>query len=176
MRIGEREKQVLEAVGIGALLVGAVLMPGLPIALSLFLSKNKYGRGNVQKSIKRLEDKNLIYLSGEKVKLTKEGRVLLKRILSEDITIKKTKWDGIWRIVAYDVPERRKKERDYFRLRLLELGFVEVQKSMYVIPYECLQEIAVFAQSLGLASYVLYMNTGSLPQNEEYKKRFALEL
>lgn len=174
MKIGFREKQILEAVGIGAILVGAIVLPGLPLALGLLLKNNKYGRQNVQKSIKRLENKNLIYLSGEKIKLTQKGRDIIKRMQAEDITIEKTKWDGIWRLVAYDVPERRKKERDYFRMRLIGLGFLEVQKSLYVIPYECLQEIAVFGQSLGLAPYILYMNTSSLPRQDKYKKRFSL--
>ena len=129
MKIGSREKQILEAVGVGALLVGAVIIPGLPLALAPFLSGNKYSRQNVVKSIKRLEEKDIVYLSGEKIQLTPKGKKLLKIIQAEDITIKPTKWDNTWRIVAYDIPEKQKKERDYFRQKLIELGFVEIQKS-----------------------------------------------
>lgn len=174
MKIGNREKDILAAVGVGALLVGAVLVPGLSLALTPFLSKNRYGRQNVQKSIKRLQDKDLIYLSGEKIKLTKRGREILKRVQVEDIIIHKTEWDGIWRLVTYDIPEKYKKQRDYFRTKLLYLGFLEVQKSMYVIPYECLEEIAVFAQSIGVAPFVMYLTTLALPQQKQYLRRFGL--
>lgn len=175
IRIGKNEKEILEAVGLGALVLSALLVPGLPMALSPLMSSSKAGKQNAKRSIKRLEEKDLVYLSGEKIRLTKKGRDLLKRIQAEDITIERPeKWDHIWRIVAYDIPEDEKKERDFFRTKLEQLGFVKVQESMYAHPFDCVQEIAVLAQTLGISPYVLYLNTAKLPRQTDYIIRFNL--
>lgn len=176
IRIGKNEREILQAVGFGAVVVGSLIIPGLSMALSPLLEKGKAGRQNAKRSIKRLEDKDLLYLSGESVELTKRGRDLLKRIQAEDITIvRPDKWDQIWRIVAYDIPDEDKAERDYFRTKLEGLGFAKVQESMFAFPYDCVQEIAVFAQSLGISPYVLYLTTDKLPRQKDYLEKFNLE-
>lgn len=48
---------------------------------------------------------------------------------------KKRKWDGRWRMIIFDVPEKKRKYRDYLRQMLKTLGFKELQKSTWVTPY-----------------------------------------
>lgn len=157
-------------VGTGALVAASLVAPNLP---SAFAGKKKK---SYRQSFQRAYDKNLIYLSGEKVQLSEKGQKLMEQILSEDIEIKKHEWDGIWRIVSYDIPEDPlKKERSYFRRKLESLGFVELQKSMMVIPYECKEEIAVIAQNLRISPYVMHLITDNLPRQNEFVKRFGLE-
>ena len=93
---------------------------------------------------------------------------------SEEINIKKDEWDGIWRIVAYDIPDDIKKERDYFRKKLKSLGFKELQKSMFVVPYKCREEIAVLSQSLGISPYVMHLTTEHLPRQKAMIKEFGI--
>lgn len=176
LKIGKNERKILQTVGVGAVLVGALLIPGLPMALSPFMTKGKAGKQNTKRSIKRLEEKDIIYLNGDKIRLTKKGRELLKRIQAEDITIvRPDNWDHIWHVVAYDIPDEKKQERDYFRTKIEQLGFLKVQESMYVFPYDCVQEIAVFAQSLGISPYVLHLTTSKLSRQSEYVKKFDLK-
>ena len=49
--------------------------------------------------------------------------------------------DGEWRIVIFDIPEKFKKAREALRMKLKELGFLELQKSVFIFPYECEDEI-----------------------------------
>jgi DNA-binding transcriptional regulator PaaX len=175
IKIGKNEKEILQAIGVGAIVLGTLLIPGLPMALTQLKDSGKAGKQNTKRSIKRLEEKDILYLSGDKIKLTKKGRELLKRIEAEDIVIEKPdKWDNVWHVVAYDIPDDDKPERDYFRTKLEELGFLKVQESIYVFPYDCVQEIAVFAQSLGISPYVLHLTTSKLPRQKEYVKKFDL--
>src|SRR3990167_8111483 len=153
--LGKTEKEVLKLIKAGLLVTTALMATNLPIALQSDRRK-KYA---YRRSFRNIYDKNLIYLSGEKVKLSEKGRKLLDIVQSEEIKIKKHDWDGIWRIISYDIPEEKKKERDYFRRKLAELGFHELQKSMMVIPYECKEEIAVLAQNLGISPYVMHLIT-----------------
>lgn len=167
--LGKNEREILRMVGMGALVAASMVAPNLP---SAFAGKKKK---SYRQSFNRVYDKNLIYLSGEKVYLSEKGQKLLKIIEREEIEIKKHEWDGIWRIVSYDIPEEQKKERNYFRRKLTSLGFRELQKSMMVIPYECKEEIAVIAQNLGISPYVMHLITDNLPRQKEMVKRFGLE-
>src|SRR3989344_528013 len=47
----------------------------------------------------------------------------------------KRKWDGYWRMIIFDVPEKKRRYRDYLRQMLKTLGFKELQKSTWVTPY-----------------------------------------
>lgn len=44
-------------------------------------------------------------------------------------------WDGQWRMIIFDVPEKKRKYRDYLRQMLKTLGFKELQKSTWVTPF-----------------------------------------
>ncbi len=177
-RLGSNEKEILKLIGGGVLITVGILatiaLPGLPATLSPFL-KNRQKRSSFKKSIKRLKEKNLVYLSCDKVKISKIGMEMLEYLKADEITIKKTKWDGNRRLVAYDIPEKFRKKRDYLRLKLIDLGFKKVQESIWTIPYECKEEIAIFSQSLGLSPFVIYMKTDSLPKHKELKKYFGLK-
>lgn len=45
------------------------------------------------------------------------------------------KWDGGWRIVFFDIPEKNRTYRDYLRKILKLIGFHELQKSIWVYPH-----------------------------------------
>lgn len=169
--LGKTEKEVLKLIKAGLLVTGTLVAPNLPIALR----DDRRKKYTYQRSFRNAYDKNLIYLSGEKVRLSEKGHKILENIEREEIEIKNHEWDGVWRIVSYDIPEEEKNERNYFRRKLRSLGFEELQKSMMVIPYECKEEIAVLAQNLRISSFVMYLITDHLPRQREMIKRFDLE-
>jgi len=78
-------------------------------------------------------------------------------------------------LVSYDIPDYLKRERDWFRYNLERLGFKKVQESLWVFPYECKEEIAVLAQNLKIAPFVILMTTDFLPRQGQWKKRFNLD-
>ncbi|EKD56931.1 MAG: hypothetical protein ACD_58C00041G0001 [uncultured bacterium] len=172
MRISDRQKEILKTIGVCALLAGAIIAPNIVQLLKPLNSKKKY---KYKQLIKKLANDKIIYLFGEKIELTKKGRELLKRIQIEEITIEyPDKWDGIWHLVSYDIPENKKPERDFFRRKIIELGFKAIQDSLWVIPYNCKEEIAVISQTLGISPFVAYLNTDSLPQQKNLIRFFKL--
>lgn len=60
------------------------------------------------------------------------------------------KWDGWWRIVIFDVAEKQREVRDSLRSKLVELGFGQWQKSVYVSPHDVAEDVAEFLKSLNL--------------------------
>lgn len=65
------------------------------------------------------------------------------------------KWDGIWRLVSFDIPEEKKKERNRLRKKLKELGFGMFQESLWVTPHELGEQFAQFLEEVNLRKYCL---------------------
>lgn len=94
-------------------------------------------------------------------KVEKNGRVFYKLTskglegLSERIPVlklAKRPWDGYWRIVIFDIEEKRKILREKLRSKLLSLGFGMWQKSVYVTPHDIEEEINGYLKSNNLYS------------------------
>lgn len=72
--------------------------------------------------------------------LTNQGK---KEILKYKIRLKGEglKWNGKWHAICWDVPETFKKNRDYLRRQLRWLGFKELQKSIWIFPFDVKKEV-----------------------------------
>lgn len=82
---------------------------------------------------------------------TKRGFKAMKRYRVLGIEIKRPKkWDGKIRIAAFDIPDARKIQRNAFRRKLKELGFYSSQKSVWLHPFECANEIKILKDFFGL--------------------------
>jgi len=176
IKIGERERKIIKAVGLGLLVTGvlavAVTFPGLPAVLKPFL---KRGKKQFKKSLVNLEEKGVIYLGPDKIRLTKKGKELLKIIQISEITIDPPKkWDKLWRLVSYDIPKTKNKERDWFRKQLINLDFIKIQESLWAYPYECSQEISVIAETLGVSPDVVIMQAKTVPNQKKIEAKFGL--
>lgn len=96
------------------------------------------------------EKKNLI-------QLTSIGEKKAFKYIFEDLKIKPPKiWDKKWRMVIFDIPKDKKDLRDIVRERLKRWGFYQLQKSVFVYPFDCQKEVAAlkYIYSLGLISSI----------------------
>lgn len=166
--VGKMEKEVLRSVANGLNSITDFLLTQL-----LEARKNKHSQKySLKKTLKNMESKGFISLSEDVIKLSKTGLAILRSMEIEDIKIKKTGWDGIWRVVSYDIPEKQKAQRRILREKLKSEGFVKLQKSMWVFPYECKEEIAIISQKLGISSYIIYLLTDKLPNQSKLTSKF----
>lgn len=94
----------------------------------------------IKKIINYLAQKRYIKLNKEKQRI-----YLAEKGFSEFIRFKalqkQKKWDGKWRVIIFDVAEKRRGNRDLLRKRLKWLGFKELQKSVWVFPYDIKKDI-----------------------------------
>ena len=110
-----------------------------------------------------------------KIILTKEGQKKALKFKLDEIEIKKSaKWDGEWRIVIFDIPERFKKAREALRMKLKDLGFLELQKSVLVLPYECEDEIDFIVEVFLIRPFVRFVRAKSFTNEEQLKIKFGL--
>src|SRR3989338_2348265 len=107
----------------------------------------------ISQAVNRLRERGLIERvdteKGTALRLTSKGVRLTETIEEEEklYEIKKPKrWDTKWRIVIFDIWERRRSVRDRLRSILRTNGFVKVQNSVWVYPYDC-EELFVFLRT-----------------------------
>ncbi len=106
--------------------------------------------------------------------LTDKGKLRALTYHFENMKINKNNWDGKWRIVVFDIPEKIKKGRDALRKKLKELGFYELQKSVFIFPFQCQNEIEFIIEFFNLRKYVRVGILENIDNELHLKKIFEL--
>ncbi|KPJ54926.1 hypothetical protein AMJ47_02545 [Parcubacteria bacterium DG_72] len=123
------------------------------------------------KAIKKQENEN----GSVTIILTEKGKVKALNYHFENMVIKKGKWDKKWRVVMFDIPEKISKGRKVLREKLKKLGFCELQKSVWIFPYECKNEIDFIIEFFNLRKYVRFAILDYVDNEFHLKKIFKLE-
>lgn len=109
------------------------------------------------------------------VLLNQKGkRLALTYNLDNMMLSKGTKWDGKWRMVMFDIPEKNRRSRDSFRFHLKRLEFFEYQKSVFVTPYRCAQEVEYLREFWHVKPFVRYVLADRLDNEIHLKNHFNL--
>lgn len=66
-------------------------------------------------------------------------------------------WKGWWLVVTFDIPEVDKTIRNFIRRQLLNIGFAQWQKSVYVCPHDVADELSKILREHNLADKVVPM-------------------
>ncbi len=175
-----RTREILKLLAAGAVIALSFVIPVAPMALAPFVvDSNKYNKKRFNQIIGRLNKQKLIEISEESgqtvVKITDEGRVRALRYKMAEMEIKRPKaWDRKWRMVIFDIPEKYKRMREIFRQHLKLLGFYPLQKSVWVHPYSCFDEIEFLRQIYHVGVDVTYVVAERIERAEELKDRFDL--
>mgnify|MGYP001594669966 FL=1 len=107
--------------------------------------------------------------------LTGLGRKKAITFNIETMEIKKPKkWDKKWRIVFFDVPEKRKESRNVLRETLKRIGFLEFQKSVFVCPYECKDELDYVIEFFNVRPHVRLGTATWLDNELHLKEKFNI--
>jgi len=175
-----RSCEVLYLLGAGVLLGGTILFPGLPqVVAPLVGGWEGYRRGRLSQTIKRFKDQKLVTIeekNGEQIVIiTKNGIVRALKYKLEEMKIRKTKiWDKKWRLIIFDIPEKKKWFREIFRERLKILGLYRLQESVYVYPYPCFDEIEFLRQIYRVPFDVKYVVAEKIEEQADLRTFFDL--
>lgn len=189
MKKGEMAKKILlivaGAAAAGGLVFALSAMPGLGAAMKSFIdwynNQDRYGRYRVRKTFEQLKRERLIDISETpdgktKITLTEAGQKKVLQYQFEDLKIKSMeKWDKKWRMVIFDIPEHQKKARNALRDKLKELGFYRLQKSVWVHPFECRNEIDFIIEFFNISPYVRIAEASHFDGDDLIKKDFELK-
>jgi len=176
-------KIVLGVIAVAGVLAVAAVAPNALQAIDLFSGKNKrkYHLGSyIKKTVTKLKEKGMIDFEkrGNKmfVKLTEKGeRELLRYQLKEKVIEKPKKWDKKWRVIIFDIKEKRKHIREQLRKELINLGFLRLQDSVWIYPYDCEEVIIMFKSYFNLGKDVLYMTVEKIENDKWLLQEFGLK-
>ncbi|KKQ91408.1 MAG: Transcriptional regulator, PaaX family [Candidatus Azambacteria bacterium GW2011_GWA2_39_10] len=177
---------VLLMVAAGPIILASLFLPNAPQMLKPLLKLhrnwNKIKRQRIYEAIGRLNKKRLVELDqrGNELylKITENGKKLIKNFDYDNIELSyDKKWDKKWRMVVFDIPEKKSKERRAFSTKLKGLGFYPLQESVFIYPYDCQNEIDFICNFLSIDNYVNYCTLETLDKKEgDLRKFFDLSL
>lgn len=179
-RQGELARDILRLVGAGIVVAGAAFAaPNTVQLIKYFDPKSPRERNRIWKTIKYLEAKHKIDLEEREgvlsVILTAQGRLQLDEDAVWELAVRRPyRWDRKWRIVMFDFPARHEHARKAFRLKLQDLGFVLYQRSVFIYPYECHEEVHTIAKWYGVDQYIRYIVATEVHDMREFVKVFGL--
>lgn len=110
------------------------------------------------------------------ISLTEKGRKRAGMFQINSLKIQKPKsWDKKWRLLIFDVAEKRKIVREALRGKLKEIGFQLFQESVWICPYDCEDEIALLNDFFGLSDKEVQLVIADKIASEAYwKKNFGI--
>ena len=107
--------------------------------------------------------------------ITRKGQKVALNYKIENIIIPAMKkWDGKWRMVVFDVPEKRRMVRLRLCATMREVGFVRLQDSVWVYPYDCEDFIAMLKAELKIGKDVLYAIADTIEHDRNIREHFHL--
>lgn len=185
--------EILKIVGVSGTILASFLIPGFPLAVKPILDVYKrrgklnqgrlWGRFNQRRLrflLKRLQTQKVVEINDSGngkvlIQLTKKGRKkLLEFELSNLILENPPLWDKKWRLIIYDVKKERKLVADIFRRFLKKMQFLKLQKSVYLTPYPCQDQVKFLREYYNLDNEVLYLEVQKLENEEVYKDFFKV--
>lgn len=140
---------------------------------------SKYYPSSINRHVYRLWRRGLV-----DIKDTSEGKTVTisdmgqKEILKFDIynmEIPEQKhWDHRWRLVMFDISSDHVKKGREFRWKLKNMGFFQMQKSVYIYPYPCFKQLKYLREVYGIPHMVKLALCERLENDEDLRKIYSL--
>lgn len=93
----------------------------------------------------------------------------------EEMEIKRpVHWDDKWRVVMFDIPEKIKNVREAVRMHFKHMGFYEFQKSVFVHPYPCNDEIEYIVEFYGARRHIRFIVATEIDNALDLKRHFGI--
>jgi DNA-binding transcriptional regulator PaaX len=182
-RRGEVRLALLRIVAFGGLAAAAVALPNLPKAVpkSLLQKAGLAKPESINTIVWRLKRQGLISFEGggkrSFVRLTRQGKEhleLLSRTLARPSRQKV--WDGKWRAVIFDIPERFRSTRDRLREEITEAGFYRLQDSVWIFPFPCEEYVALLKADQRIGKQLKYLIIDTIEQDRGLREHFGLPI
>lgn len=166
---------------VGGVMVAIGAVPDFNKILKHLLNRKNDARFRYQANtaLRRLAVQGLITFEergGKRyARITEAGEQMLElESLREKNAQKPKRWDGRWRVVLFDIPERRRAVRNQLRKFMQEFGFVRLQDSVWIYPYDCEDTIALAKANFRIGVDALYMIAEQLERDKHLREHFSL--
>jgi len=133
--------------------------------------KDEYPKEKIQSAFYYLKRKGLIDIKYRGlqmyISLTEKGKKKAGKFKIDDLEIKKPKnWDKKWRILIFDISDKHRNKREALRGKLKELRLYQLQKSVWVCPYDFGEVVKILREFFGLTDDEMKIITASEIEND----------
>lgn len=129
----------------------------------------------IKRAIKDLQKMNYIKVSknGKKVYLIEKGAL---EFLKFNLLRRKPEWDRKWRVVIFDIVEKKRGQRNFLRKQLKWLGFRELQKSVWAFPYDIKKELEELLTICDFDAQgdIRFLTVEKIEDDKDLKREFGL--
>lgn len=170
---------ILSTLLVVGVLAVAVTMPNAVQLFKYFGRKTSQEQWRIRRSVSRLEKRGFVgkrSIRGQEYYiLTTTGKERAMRYKLKSMAIERQKkWDGLWRIVMFDIPEDKKFARRAIGYAIQKLGCLQYQKSVFITPYPCAKEIDFAGECFGVRKHVRIITAKDVEGVSSIKKHFNI--
>ncbi len=126
----------------------------------------------IRKSFYYLKSKGYVELipKGEDfiIKVTQKGRKYQKKMAFDGLFVKSEKiWRGDWWVVLADIPQDYKSAANAFRLKIKQMGFYPLQRTVWFYPYDPRDEVDFVAAYYHIERFVTVLKASEIDPADE---------
>ena len=175
-----RKKENLQRIILGSVAIAGILSVGL-VAPNVIGALNKLGilpkprqKEYVSSSASKLVKRGLLKFKDGYYQLTQKGESILRCWELRDFRLKRSeKWDRKWRIIIYDISEKKNRVRRQITKLFNQAGFYRLQDSVWVFPYDCEDIIGLLKTDFGVGKEVLYVIADEIENDRHLRQEFG---
>ena len=184
----ELAKNILTGIAVTAGVAGGVVLiaalPGLGVVLKTIMqeyenlsTQDRHRARATYETLRRARLISVRHTADKKMTITLsvQGKKKMLQYRFSDMQIKKPMaWDGKWRVVIFDLPKRFTRVRNLWRGKLKSLGFVQLQRSVWIHPYPCRDEIDFVSEYFRVSPHTRLLEVSEFDGSREYEEMFDL--
>lgn len=137
--------------------------------------KRSRQRKYLRQSLKRLEARGFVMRRGGNLVPSAGGKRFFKKLLvRKKVEMARGRWDGKWRLVAFDVPVSRSAARYRLYALLAAFGFAALQRSVWVAPNPLGEEFWKLVVLEDLDQFCKAMVVEHIEGDEKLRAKFNL--
>jgi len=152
------------------------LAPGLGMILKLIDPNPRKAAAKMDRALQALTKGGKVARTKEGYRLSTKGEIELARGKFDRYQFPELKkWDKKWRVICFDIPEKRKYVRHIIQQKLKEIGCYRLQDSVFVTPQPCGEILKLIQQGFFLQKHVRGMVVTQIDDEEAVLRYFKLE-
>lgn len=176
-------KFIIMTLALGGVVFAGAVLPGIMKAVAGSRRSGFYDKKDYKSAINNLKRRKLIEILSEKdgrirVNLTNKGIKRVREFAFDNLAIPKPKkWDKKWRVVIFDIPTQPRRlnvARAALREKIKELGFYKLQRSVWIHPYPCEDEILLVGEIFKVSPFIEILTVEKLLHETQIKNFFNL--
>ncbi|MBI2588724.1 CRISPR-associated endonuclease Cas2 [Candidatus Saccharibacteria bacterium] len=136
------------------------------MAEQIHAKTHRHNRIQIRRQLGFMLSKGLVEKRGSyraaEYQISSRGTARLEELTLSQLQATSSVWDGKWRLVFFDIPEVSRSARDQIRRLLKELGFKQLQLSVWVHPLPCLDYFQKIQEAYGIKNHLFLAQTSEI--------------